>query len=54
MASENDVNAEINVMNIVDTIIQETMGFVMIVTAILMAIVFVLTLRLKDMKIKKQ
>ena len=41
-------------MNIADTIVEDAMGFVMIVTAILMAIVFVLTLRLKDMKIEKQ
>ena len=50
----NDVKADNSVMSIVDTIIQDAMGFVMIVTAILMAIVFVLTLRLKDMEIEKQ
>ena len=50
----NDVNMDNTVMNIVNTIIQDAMGFVMIVTAILMAVVFVLTLRLKDMKIEKQ
>jgi MFS family permease len=42
------------VENILDTITQDAMGFIMIVTAILMAIVFVLILRLKDMKIEKQ
>jgi Na+/melibiose symporter-like transporter len=41
-------------VDILNTIIQEAMAFVMIVTAILMAIVFVLILRLKDMKIEKQ
>ena len=50
----NDVKQDNVVMNIADTVIQEAMGFVMIVTAILMAIVFVLTLRLKDMNIEKR
>ena len=38
----------------VDTVIQEAMGFVMIVTAIIMGFVFLLTLRLQDKKVKKQ
>ena len=50
----NDVKADSTVINIVDTTIHDAMGFVMIVTAILMAVVFVLTLRLKDMKSEKQ
>ena len=41
------------VINIADTVIQYSMAFVMLVTAALMAIVFVLTFRLKDKKIKK-
>ncbi len=41
------------VINIADTVIQDSMAFVMLVTAVLMAIVFVLTFRLKDKKIKK-
>ena len=49
----NDIkdNTLINVVNI---IIQETMAFVMQVTALIMVIVFILTLRLQDKKIKKQ
>ena len=50
----NDVKENSNFEIIADIIIQEAMGFVMIVTAILMAVVFVLTLRLKDMKIEKR
>lgn len=50
----NDVKEDNTVIGIVDTIIQDAMGFVMIVTAILMAIVFVLTLRLNDIKFEKQ
>ena len=41
------------VINIADTVIQDSMAFVMLVTATLMAIVFVLTFRLNDKKIKK-
>ena len=41
------------VINIADTVIQDSMAFVMLVTAALMAIVFVLTFRLNDKKIKK-
>ena len=41
------------VINIADTVIQDSMAFIMLVTAALMAIVFVLTFRLKDKKIKK-
>ena len=49
----NEINADSTVMAIANVIIQDAMEFVMIVTAILMAIVFVLTLRLKDTGIKK-
>lgn len=41
------------VVSVADIIIQETMGFVMTVTAIIMAIVFALTFRLDEAKIKK-
>ncbi|WP_410319997.1 MFS transporter [Methanobrevibacter sp.] len=41
------------VISIADTVIQDSMEFVMLVTAILMAIVFVLTFKLNDKKIKK-
>ena len=51
----NEVKAENStVVNIVDTIIQNAMAFVMQVTAIIMGIVFVLTFRLQDKHIKKQ
>jgi hypothetical protein len=53
MGNINDINADSTVMAIANIIIQDAMEFVMIVTAILMAIVFVLTLRLKDTGIKK-
>ena len=48
----NDVKANHTVVEIVDTILQDAMAFVMQVTAILMGIVFILTLRLQDKKIK--
>ena len=41
------------VVTIVDNIFQDAMAFVMMVTAILMGIVFILTLRLKNKTIKK-
>ena len=41
------------VVNVADTIIQEAMGFVMMITSILMVAVLVLTFRLDDKKIKK-
>ena len=41
------------VQNIVDTIIQDSMAFVMYVMAILIVAVFVMTLRVTDKKIKK-
>ena len=50
----NNVNENGIIVHIVDTIVQDSMGFVMIVTAAMMAVVFVLTLRLKDKKIEKQ
>ena len=53
MGNINEINADSTVMAIANIIIQDAMEFVMIVTAILMAIVFVLTLRLKDTGIKK-
>ena len=42
------------IVHIADTTVQNAMGFVMIVTASLIAIIFVLTLKLQDKKIKKQ
>jgi hypothetical protein len=54
MDSFNAVQEDSTVEDILDTIVQDTMGFVMIVSAMLMAVVFVLILRLKDMKIEKQ
>lgn len=54
IGSINNVKENSTISNIADTIIQDAMGFVMIVTAILMAVVFVLTLRLKDMKTEKR
>ena len=55
VGSINDVKAQnTTVVNIVDTIIQDAMAFVMQVTAILMAVVLVLTLRLTSKKINKQ
>lgn len=50
----NDAQANHTVVEIVDLIIQDAMAFVMQVTAILMGIVFILTLRLQDKKTKKQ
>ena len=50
----NDVNSNSTVVSIVDMIIQDAMAFVMQVTTIIMAIVFILTLRLQNVKIKKQ
>ena len=41
------------IVNAADTIIQDAMGFVMLVTAILMGIVLILILRLQDPNIKK-
>ena len=41
------------IVNAADTIIQDPMGFVMLVTAILMGIVLILILRLQDPNIKK-
>ena len=54
MDSFNAVQEDSTVEGVLDTIVQDTMGFVMIVSAILMTIVFVLILWLKDMKIEKQ
>jgi MFS family permease len=54
IGSINDVKAENStVQNIVNTIVKDSMEFVMYVTAILMAVIFVLTWRLTDKKIKK-
>jgi EmrB/QacA subfamily drug resistance transporter len=49
----NDIQKDKTVVTIVDTIIQDAMAFVMQITAVLMGIVFLLTLRLQDKKIQK-
>ena len=54
MDSFNVAKENSTVEGILDTIVQDTMGFIMIVSAMLMAVVFVLILRLKDMKTEKQ
>lgn len=54
VGSIDELKSDSTVMEITNTIVQETMAFVMIVTAILMAIVFILILRLKNNKIQKQ
>ncbi len=54
METVNNVEIDNTTESILNTIVHDSMEFVMIVTAILMAIVFVLILRLKDMKIENQ
>ena len=49
-----DIKQDSTLVDAVNIIIQETMAFVMTITAIIMAIVFVITLRLQDKKINKQ
>ena len=49
-----DLKQNSTFVDAVNIIIQETMAFVMQITTIIMAIVFILTLRLQDKKIKKQ
>ena len=48
-----DLKDNSTVVNVVDIIVQNTMAFVMQVTAIIMAIVFILILRLQKINIKK-
>jgi len=48
-----DLKQDSTLVDVVNIIIQETMAFVMTVTAIIMGIVFLLTLRLQDTKIKQ-
>jgi fucose permease len=52
-AGTDNITQDSTVMNAVNVIIQEAMGFVMVVTTILMGIVFLLTLRLENIKIKQ-
>ena len=52
-AGTENITNDSTLLNAVNTIIQEAMGFVMIITAILMGVVFLLTLRLEDIKIKQ-
>ena len=49
-----DLKHNNTVTDIANIIIQNTMAFVMLVTVAIMAIVFILTLRLQDIKLKKQ
>ena len=49
-----DIKQNHTVTDIANIIIQNTMAFVMLVTVAIMAIVFILTLRLQDIKLKKQ
>ena len=49
-----DLKQNTTFVDVVNIIIQETMAFVMTITAIIMGIVFLLTLRLQDKKLKKQ
>lgn len=53
VSSINDIQSNPTVVGIVDIILQDTMAFVMQITAIIMAIVLILTLMLEDKKIKK-
>ena len=46
----NDVKADSTIVDIVDLIVQDAMAFVMQITAILMGIVFILSLRLQGKK----
>ena len=47
-----DIKHDNTLVSVADTIIQNTMAFVMMVTTVIMAIVFLLTFRLQDKKIK--
>ena len=49
-AGTDEITQDNTLVKAVDTIIQEAMGFVMIVTAILLAVVFIATLRLQPKK----
>jgi hypothetical protein len=44
-AGTDNITQDSTVMNAVDVIIQEAMGFVMVITAILLGVVFIATLR---------
>jgi EmrB/QacA subfamily drug resistance transporter len=46
----NDIQQDKTVVSIVDTVIQDSMAFLMQVTAIMLGIVFILTLRIQDKK----
>ena len=49
-----DIKDNSTVVNVADTIIQSAMAFVMLITTIIMAVVFILILRLQNVNIKKQ
>ena len=48
-----DIKENSTIVNVADIIVQNAMAFVMQITAVLMGIVFILTLRLQDKKIKQ-
>jgi MFS family permease len=50
----NDVKSDSTIVSVVDIIVQDAMAFVMQVTALLMGIVFILSLRLEGKKTSKQ
>ena len=54
MGNINDVKSDHTVVQIVDMIIQDAMAFVMQITAVIMGIIFILTLRLQNANVKKQ
>ena len=54
VANINDVKSDSTIVSVVDIIVQDAMAFVMQVTALLMGIVFILSLRLEGKKTSKQ
>ena len=53
MGNIDDIKDNSTIVNVLDIIIQNAMAFVMQVTAILMAVVFILILRLQKPNIRK-
>ncbi len=54
VANINDVKSDSTIVSVVDIIVKDAMAFVMQVTALLMGIVFILSLRLEGKKTSKQ
>ena len=52
-ATIDDLKQDSTLVDVANIIIQNTMAFVMQITALIMGVVFLLTLRLKDNKIKQ-